>query len=251
MMPRYCFVDLDDTLFQTAKKCDPGEPLIPGALGRDGAPLSFMTPKQQALFQWLSAGSTVIPTTARNSGAFERVLLPWSVAAILDYGAVVLREDRTPDPVWHERMARALAPYRDRLDQVQGDLAARAEQAGLAVRSRVIDDFGLRLYVVVKNEDPSSGDLDRLRGIVAQEGVAEGLRLFFNDNNLALVPECLDKAHAVAHVLETVVRPRGEPFLAFGVGDSLSDVPYIGQLDFALVPRRSQIMAALREAAHV
>lgn len=251
MMPMYCFVDLDDTLFQTAKKCEEGEELVPAALDREGRPLSFMTRRQQALFQWLSSSATVIPTTARNSSAFGRVLLPWSGAAILDYGAVILQEDRTPDPRWHEKMEQALAPHSASLYCIEQQIVALAEREGLAVRSRVIGDFDLTLYVVVKNVDPASGDLARLCDLIAAEGIAEGRRLLFNDNNLAIVPPCLDKKHAVAYFLDQVVGPRGEPFLALGMGDSLSDVPYLSQLDFALIPRRSQIMEHIRSVAHV
>jgi len=251
MMPMYGFVDLDDTLFQTAKKCSPGEELVPAALDREGRPLSFMTRRQQALFQWLASSATLIPTTARNSGAFGRVLLPWSHRAILDYGAVVLREDHTPDPAWHGRMDEALAPYEAALGRIHGEMTALAAREVLAVRGRVIEDFGLTLYVVFKNVDPASGDLARLHRRVREEGMATGYSLFFNDNNLAVVPSCLDKRLAVAYVLEEVRRAEGEPLLAFGMGDSLSDVPYLAGLDFALVPGGSQIMTSLREALHV
>src|SRR5687767_11844338 len=93
------FLDLDDTVFQTRPKCPPGEPLRPAALGRDGLPLSFSTPRQQTLLD-LFASATVVPTTARNLDAFRRVRLPFTSFAVLDFGGVVLLPDGTPDPAW-------------------------------------------------------------------------------------------------------------------------------------------------------
>src|SRR5262245_40812091 len=94
------FLDLDDTLFQTRPKCPDGEPLHLAAFRRDGEALSFMTARQRALFDWLSATASVVPTTARNRDAFRRVRLPFTGPAILDFGGVVLQPDGTPDPVW-------------------------------------------------------------------------------------------------------------------------------------------------------
>ena len=75
--------------------------------------------------------------------------------------------------------------------------------------------------------------------------------VFYNDNNLAVVPRGLDKRHAVTYVLDELRRTKEEPFIAFGMGDSLSDVPYLSGLDFALVPGGSQIMTSLWETARV
>lgn len=251
MMSMYGFVDLDDTLFQTAKKCPAGEELVPAALDREGRPLSFMTLRQQILFQWLASSATLIPTTARNSSAFGRVLLPWSYRAILDYGAVVLREDRTPDPKWHKRMEEALMLHEVPLSRIQRDMTALATRDGMAVRGRVIEDFGLTLYVVFKNVDPASSDLARLHRRIREEGMVREYNVFYNDNNLAVVPRGLDKRHAVTYVLDELRRTKEEPFIAFGMGDSLSDVPYLSGLDFALVPSGSQIMTSLWETARV
>jgi hypothetical protein len=60
---------------------------------------------------------------------------------------------------------------------------------------------------------------------------------------MALLPPFLSKAAAVAFFLE---RFGGEaPFLTVGVGDSLTDVGFMGMCDFAITPSKSQIMSVL------
>src|SRR5262249_42901190 len=94
------FLDLDDTLFQTAPKCPPDEPVRPLASPRDGLPLSSMTARQRLLLETLARPAVVIPVTARNLDAFRRVDLPFADGAVLDFGGVVLLPDCTPDPAW-------------------------------------------------------------------------------------------------------------------------------------------------------
>ncbi len=100
-MTPIALVDLDDTLLQTRGKCPPGVELWPAATGRDGQPLSFMTPAQRALFAWLDATTRVVPVTARTLDAFQRVALPFRHGAVLSFGGTVLRPDGQPDLDWH------------------------------------------------------------------------------------------------------------------------------------------------------
>src|SRR5687768_4814356 len=73
--PAIAFVDLDDTLFSSLRK-QPPQPsgLEPAALLRNGELISWSNPAQRALLAFLQASAEVIPVTARNVGAFRRVL---------------------------------------------------------------------------------------------------------------------------------------------------------------------------------
>ncbi|MDO9353946.1 MAG: hypothetical protein Q7T55_09635, partial [Solirubrobacteraceae bacterium] len=64
--PLFVFVDLDDSLFSSARKCAPGEVLQPAALLKNGATISFTNARQRALLAWLDRGATLIPVTARS-----------------------------------------------------------------------------------------------------------------------------------------------------------------------------------------
>ena len=100
-------VDLDDTLFQTLGKCPPDVPaeaLVPIGYARDGAPLSYATPRQLSFLSWLSDSTLLVPVTARSRDALDRVRISWT-CAICAHGGVILDADGGSDSRWHARMA--------------------------------------------------------------------------------------------------------------------------------------------------
>lgn len=237
------FLDLDDTIFQTLPKCPPAEPTSPAAFGRDGAPLSYMTARQRALLELLLRAGTVVPTTARSVDAFRRVDLPFTGPAIVGFGGIVLLPDGRHDPAWDAQVrpqCEAMAgELRAHLDATQRFIAAQ----GLGANARIICDLDLPLYVVVKHP---KGDHERLVPIRSELWAAIDPERFFihqNGNNLSLVPRFLGKDRAVRHVLAHHVGPG--PVLTLGVGDSLSDAPFLAACDFALLPRGCQLAGLL------
>lgn len=237
------FVDLDDTLFQTRGKCPPGAELIVAALDRQGQPLSFMTRQQQQFLEWLDRSAHVIPVTARNSEALGRVHLPFRHGAILDFGAVIQRPDGTLDPVWDSQMRPALLELESALRAIERQWQAWNEELELGLRVRVVSDHGMPLYVVAKHPDSDLQRLGRLENVWRQTGVDSRFFVHANHNNLCAVPRCVGKEHAVTYFLRTSAGP--EPQLVLGVGDSLSDIPFLALCDFAMLPRRSQILKTL------
>lgn len=236
-MRRIFFVDLDDTFFQSLRKLggDDGEA---AAIGRDGLPLSFMRPKQRALFDGLNSMGEVVATTGRNLDAYGRVTLGFTGAAICSFGGVILNADGAIDSDWHARIAAFAEPCRPVLRAVVDGLLDRSRGD---VRARVITDAGIDLYVSIKH---NTGDAAALAALSTElrRDVPDGWLVHCNDNNLAILPPHIGKQHAVAYYLDEVVR---EPVLSFGVGDSLSDAAFMARCDFALAPSQSQIMSAL------
>lgn len=236
-MKQLCFIDLDDTLFQTRRKCDRLGELWPAAFLRDGTPHSFMSSRQRWLLDTLLANATVIPTTARNSEAFSRVRLPFVGPAILDHGGVIMEGDR-PDSTWHALMAANCAAAADVLRELV--LLMRAFRQD--VRAWVVEDFGLPFYAVAKHFEADELVLDRLSTECIQGFLAthHGFRECRSGNNLAILPEFLDKAHAVARLIDCW-RARGEDVVTWAIGDSRSDARFIALCDFAVVPRGTQL----------
>jgi hypothetical protein len=106
-------VDLDDTLFQTIGKCPPDVPaeaLAPIGYSRDGAPLSYATPRQMSFLAWLSDSALLVPVTARSRDALERVRIGWT-RAICAHGGLILDGKGGVDPRWRERMAAEAGAY--------------------------------------------------------------------------------------------------------------------------------------------
>lgn len=246
-MRRFIFVDLDDTLFQSRRKCPAEQALEPAAWLADGSAHSFMTARQAAFLKLLDAeGATLIPTTARNRDAFARVSLAFHSWRILDYGGIILDAEDQPDADWLARTAAGADACIDDLRALLSDAQGLIERAGLAVRARIIEDLGIPLYLVAKYRDCAQADLARLqRELIAPWVAASGgaHRLHRNDNNLAVIPRHLGKELAVRHLIDRLRRQWGE-ILTLGVGDSLIDAAFMAECDYAILPRASQLANA-------
>lgn len=104
-------VDLDDTLFQTARKMPEGLPRVTATLDIEGQPNGYMSTVQHSLAHWLLSTTDVIPVTARSVEAFSRVQLPFMHGAVCSHGGVILGPDGKLDEEWQARMSDVLADY--------------------------------------------------------------------------------------------------------------------------------------------
>ncbi|MBK5930639.1 haloacid dehalogenase [Halochromatium salexigens] len=245
-MRKLVFLDLDDTLFQSQRKCPPDGALHPVARLRDGSAHSFMTGKQQAFWEWLAADATLVPTTARDLDALRRVDLPFESWSILVYGGVLLDPSGAPEPEWLERMRGVSKDARgdllDLLERAQTSIQAN----DLAARVRLVGEFELPFYFVAKYRDGRAADLARLDAEVIEPWLAaqgDAYRVHRNDNNLAVIPRGVGKEHAVRHLIERFT-DSGEEWLTIGIGDSLIDGAFIAACDYCITPRDTQLFAA-------
>lgn len=247
------FVDLDDTLFQTLRKCPPEEHahLTLGATATNGMH-SMMTRRQRAFVDWLLAGAETIPVTARSSEAYGRVAIRFGHEAIVANGAVVLDADGRPDPLWAEIMARDLAAHRGMLDDLIGRGRAVAQSVGLDTRSWIVtEDIGadepLCAYAVFKQNDGDGRRLDELARALSSAFDLRAWTIHHNGNNFALLPPALSKRRAVEFLLERL--RAGDPARpAIGLGDSLTDLPFMQACDFWGAPGESQLSQRLGRA---
>lgn len=247
------FVDLDDTLFQTLRKCPPeeSEHLVVAARATNGSH-SMMTRRQKALVDWLVSTTQTIPVTARSMEAFSRVAIPFGDYAIVSNGAVVLDPAGRPDADYAGLIARDLAAYRDALDAVIGHGRRAAEEVGLDTRSWIVTEEvvageTLWAYAVFKEND---GDGDRLLEIAAALSAGldlAGWTIHHNGNNLALLPPALSKRRAVEYLLARL-RAEDPTRPAIGLGDSLTDLPFMLACDIWGAPVASQLARRLADA---
>lgn len=252
----YLFADLDDTLFQTLRKCGAAANaphfLQTGAENRQREPLSFLTPKQRIFFSLLDKEMRIIPTTARNRDAFSRVCLSFRHGAILNYGGIILTPDGALDKAWSRKIREETEKAKPLLEQMLRFIQdfITTEKLSSVARS-VCDEEGPPFYIVVKNPDHNISQLGLIHTALdrsfptrhATGGRGRGWRIHRNDNNLALIPEGLNKAHAVRHIIENRIKPDGEDFITVGMGDSLEDLDFMNLCDYSLIPGTSQIQA--------
>lgn len=233
------FTDLDDTLFQTVRKCPDGasDSLRQMSTLEDGSASGFATLRQQHFLDWLRQGA-VIPVTARGKDVLARVDIE-QAPAICSNGGCIVGHDARHDAEWHEQLeiwAREDVP-------VEGIYAAlTATLASEDFRHWVVSENGLPLYIVIKSnyhdETALAGLADRLA-----DHLPRGWRRHLNGNNLAFLPGWLNKRHAVLYMM-TKIRAERPNVPIIGVGDSLSDAGFMDLCDFAMMPTTSQLWRA-------
>jgi len=238
------FTDLDDTLFQSARKVKEadfsGAVQVASALnGHHG----LMTRAQATLLDWIAL-ERAIPVTARSSEGFSRVALRFGGPAIVANGAVILDATGVPDLEWQARVTKSLAPHRAALSEMPDQARKAATQIGAEIRTWLVEEPVCGgVYAVVKVEP---GTPEAALAQIAprlRETVAGPWRVHMNGNNLALIPPGISKAAATGFLLERL--RRDGPVLAIGMGDSSSDLEFMRLCDFWMTPTGSQLDRAI------
>ena len=254
-MQSYIFLDLDDTLFQTLRKCgtdanadDPK--LAARAYLPDGSPNSFATDKQQWLWEWLERGFKIVPVTGRDGLAFERVVLPFQEEVVLNHGAVILNKQREIDSVWMSGMLNRLPAYHNKLIELWALVEDYCTQHS-GFNARLVVDFNITWYGVIKHADRTEKTLQQVLFAVIKEHpyILEGsLYWHLNGNNLAVLPKILNKESAVSFLLKKYHQQYPE-ILTFAAGDSHSDAAFLALCDYAIVPKHTQLGKRLMDSA--
>jgi hydroxymethylpyrimidine pyrophosphatase-like HAD family hydrolase len=232
------FADLDDTLFQSARKVPHDETkdlrLVSEAVSGNH---SYQTLKQQALFDWLINTTLLIPVTARSTRSFGNVRLPFRpLWAVLGNGAVIYKNGSV-DTEWHDMLLAETTKETDAIAQLEDACKSIAGELGIAVRCPASVENGIRHSVIVKQDDPDVSI--RLNEILERVSVPEGWTSHLNSNNLAFTVPSVSKKRAVEYVISQIsgVNER----IVFGMGDSLTDMPFMNLCDFFATPTRGQI----------
>lgn len=246
-MTFYLFTDLDDTLFQSRRKCSPNEPLSVGAVNKEGIPSSFLLPYQEAFLALAKENMRVVPVTGRNLESFQRVKLNFKYGAILNYGGTILTPAGEIDKDWDKKSKNDLEKYQEPLKETRKFILEIVRQNVLTSVVRAIEDpeNKLTFYILVKNLDQHKEHLEIIYKNL-KENFASSLpcppwRIHYNDNNLAFIPNCLNKAGGLKYYLDNYIKEKDKPFVSIGTGDSLEDLSFINLCQYALIPSDSQI----------
>lgn len=274
----YAFMDLDDTLFQTQRKIDGWDlptankdRLVCASVNKKNEPLSMMTVRQQAFFNWLRLSTELIVVTARDRQEIKRVKLPFNSWQVLTHGAVILHGSGESLTAWQQKMGTVLTPLQDKLyklvdviedyNQTQGgdlklalhhDEFIEPEQAVNSVKTLnqplYVPDHTLSemlIYIAVKHRKKDHQALQDFGNwlLAVYPELKSDFYIHSNANNLAILPHGIHKRHAVAFLLEhhlDDMRP------SFGFGDSLADLPFLQLLDWYGTPNHGQVHDHIR-----
>jgi hypothetical protein len=244
-MELFVFLDLDDTIFQTQRKCPPKAKISPASFSKEGTPASFFTEKQRYLFNLLNANTHIIPTTARDEATFLRAkCIEKFDYAIINHGGIILNDNNEPDAVWFKQIETQVNPLLPSLEGLQAQVNLFAKIQSIPLNIKLISDFGLTFYLSIKHEYGHTQSLDAVNNCVVQPYLAlHGLDFYChqNDNNLSVLPQVINKAPAVAY-LQKKIAQRYDNYLSLGMGDSVSDCDYMNLCDYFMTPKNSQIL---------
>ena len=242
-MKKFFFIDLDDTLFKSEAKFSLGEKLQPAAYLKNGLPGSFMNTKLREFYDFFDSEMTLIPTTARDLDSFSRVDLLFKSYKILNFGGIILNSDGLKDETWSRLI-------NEKIDAVKPHLLALTEIikeyciiSKLDCRIRLIEDFEVTYYLLIKDSQKNIESIEKIkREIVSPWLISTGLDFSFNTNgnNLAILPNCLNKQYAVEYVKNQLTDDFGE-IMTFAMGDSRSDANFMSICDYAIIPRFTQL----------
>lgn len=233
--------DLDDTLFQTIRDDTPAaaDLRVMSKLS-DGSPSGYATKQQQHFLSWLRVGH-VIPVTARSADVLARVKIE-QAPAIVSNGGCIRSEEGAFDQDWHDQLV-LRSTQGERVEDIYHVIVDKLDRR--AFRHWIVSENGLPLYIVIKSNTRDEQALAGLAQSLATS-LPEGWRRHSNGNNLAFLPQWLNKRHAVSYFInrQRALHP-DQPII--GIGDSVSDAGFMDLCDFAMVPSRSQLWRSIVE----
>jgi hypothetical protein len=238
---RLVLADLDDTLFSTARKQGELGCCTLVALNKKGEPSSWQNPAQEALWTWLQAFGAIVPVTARNRKALERVNLPLSRHAVWNHGASVAI-DGVLDAEWQATIQADLDAMEatgvwDRLTAALTTwIAQDPALEGTVLRNSAHAEFNdCRFQLEIKN--PGIGRYAPALVRLVQATVGNALWVYPHTDVIALLPHRVRKETGAARLLD-----RLKPAFTVGVGDSPTDLPFMRLCDTVVAPRRSLLV---------
>lgn len=234
------FTDLDDTLFQTARKIS--EPVCESRLAAvaTNGHHSYMTKSQAAMTQWLLASTQMIPVTARSTEALSRCRIPFTSWKVAANGAVILDPVDQVDSEWSTHIGQISHSFRHTLEALDEETLSRNSDGRF--RHWIVYEENRPVYFCVK----SNGDEDWLDDLVKplESIVGKDFLQHRNGNNMSFTPHKISKMAAVEFIIEK--KPDIQERIILGMGDSLTDLAFMGLAQMMMVPPGSQIDTAIR-----
>ena len=232
----FLFTDLDDTLWQTKRKIENFHPNLKQVTSSLTHP-SFMR-EDQELFSELFLNHpdiSVIPITARELNQYKRTYLyndERVKLAVIYFSGMILYENRV-DEEWQKIINHKYAKLKFQLTKLQKLIKNHIKVKWDEFKFVNVDDFYLNIKYIDRNtyKEPIKYVYEILK-----EMELDGFSINSNDNNIAILPEFLNKELAINYIID-----KYKPRLTLGAGDSLSDLGFMQKSNYLIIPQKSQI----------
>lgn len=228
------FSDLDDTIFQTARKMatPPSPDAVPASRALNGSH-SYMTHAQEVMFNWLNDTTRFVPVTARSTEALSRCALPFRDYQVASNGAVILDHQGLVDQIWMDRTRGISDGLAGTMSLLQDFVSDRNTDDRF--RHWIVREEGCDVYYCVKSNGEEAW-LDDLQ-VKLTEISGDLFLVHRNGNNLSLTPRAISKRAAVEYLIDKIGEV-GAPI--WGMGDSLTDLPFMEACQMMVIPTGSQ-----------
>jgi hydroxymethylpyrimidine pyrophosphatase-like HAD family hydrolase len=244
----FVFTDLDDTLFKSAADIHCGLS-ITATVDASGETYARSSVQQQKLLEiMVASGGLIIPVTGRSTRSFLNCKLPDvinSQFAIVSHGAVILDAEHSLLKDWHTYLKCHfdLVEWENKLIKICDHLNThfKSKSKSSAIRVRLIVDQGITAYVCIKISKSSyTDDVSTEVNHLLSHILETEMLLHSNGRNFAILPPYAQKKVAVDFLKAKMKVDQRDT--VFGMGDSHSDLPFMSESDFLIVPGGAQIL---------
>jgi hydroxymethylpyrimidine pyrophosphatase-like HAD family hydrolase len=237
----FIFTDIDDSLFSSREKVPENMESIAVAKNKDGDDVGFATLPQIQLEEILSNAGTIIPVTGRNKDTLYLYKRNWRSYQIASHGAVVLNTHGAVDQEWIDSIKSEIEMASEILPDILEEISRLALLTSSNGRSRIIVDQGIPCYFCAKYDSKELLDTIENECIFKQviDDRYQNWRIHRNGNNVAFLPPYASKERATAFVKNRLGINAND--LTIGIGDSVSDLGFMGLCGFQVIPSKSQI----------
>ncbi len=248
-MKRFVFTDLDNTIVRHQSRIADNDNNQIQIVGTDesGNQSTVMTKADLEFFQEISHFGTVIPTTGRSMAGYSRLhglVSGFNSWAILNHGATILMpEDSKVDATWLERTKGITARLTNDLLKVYQNLLSLntvvIENCRHTNTIRLHQEHGFPLYISVRasREMPELHLWQQRQTIALLAHGQNDFELLHTGRITSVIPRQLNKKDAVLEV----IRRLGDQIETLGVGDALTDLPFMQVCNFQRTPENSEI----------
>jgi hydroxymethylpyrimidine pyrophosphatase-like HAD family hydrolase len=181
--------------------------------------------------------ATLIPVTGRNTSALQRVHLNFHSYRVTGHGAMIANPTGEPVAEWVALNQADFQTWRKSMEAAVNWVQQRIARDKLNLRCRLIEDQGVPVYVSIKGDEAL---LAQLEIAIKAFWVSPPGQIHRNGHNMALLPPFANKERAVSYLMQRFRKTHSSP-LFIGLGDSLSDLPFMRLCHFAITPHASQI----------
>ena len=234
----FIFSDIDDTIIQTARKTDFNRDSNVWAYDRENNPLSYIYSGVEKLIKLIlnSQDISFIPTTARNIASYQRTIFFRDKRVkskikfvILNFGATILI-DNIISKEWDREI-------KDGYKNLKYPLKTLYQEIELAINKyhpiiKIVDNYYIN---IINKSNRNNQEINQnIRDIITKVTPLNQYYIHNNGSSFAIIPKFLNKKFALEYLIE-----REKPILTIGAGDNRSDLDFMSQTDFLLIPKNS------------